>query len=68
MRQPLVIPVIIVTQYETFGDSDDKKTLEQLKAELKHDFPSVYRDAVYYHPAQSDWKTALTKVIEKLIT
>ena len=56
--------VIVVTQFETFGEGTQKKTLAELDAELGRAFPELYIGAVYYHPAQSDWKTSLLKLAE----
>jgi hypothetical protein len=54
--------VIVVTQFETFGEGPQKKTLPELDTELRKAFPDLYIGAVYYHPAQSDWKTSLRKL------
>jgi CheY-like chemotaxis protein len=59
IRRRLETSAIIVTQYETFGEGSDKKTLEQLKKELTNEFPTTFLGAVYYHPSQSDWKRQL---------
>jgi len=58
--------VIVITQFETFGEGEDRKTLEQLKSELARDFAATYCGAVYYHPAQSNWQEELTTLIGKL--
>jgi len=51
--------VIVVTQFETFGEGIQKKTLDEVDEELRKAFPKLYIGSVYYHPAQSDWKTKL---------
>jgi len=56
--------VIVVTQFETFGEGTQKKTLAELDAELQAAFPELYIGAVYYHPAQSEWETSLRKLAE----
>jgi len=68
VRRGLEVPIIVVTQYETFGEPDDQKSLEQLKTELQQNYPNIYRGAVYYQPAQSDWKNALENLIADLIS
>jgi hypothetical protein len=55
--------IIVVTQFETFGEGMQKKTLKELDTELREAFPKLYIGAVYYHPAQSDWKTILRKLV-----
>jgi len=59
--------VIVVTQFETFGDGTQKKTLKELNAELRGAFPKLYIGSVYYHPAQSDWKTRLLELAQAAV-
>ncbi len=62
-RFKLHVPVIVVTQFETFGSGADMTTLSALDAELKRDFPGVYCGAVYYHAAIQSWKEQLLNMI-----
>lgn len=62
-RRRLSIRALVVTQYPVFGEGKDKKTLEQLRIELRTQFPRMFLGAVYYHPAQSDWKSQLEEAI-----
>jgi CheY-like chemotaxis protein len=59
--------VLIITQYDTFGSSYNKLSLEELKKQLKDEFTPIYQDTIYYNSAQEDWKNELRKKIE-LIT
>jgi DNA-binding NarL/FixJ family response regulator len=58
--------VIVVTQFEQFGEGDDVTTLHALSERLQKDFPTLYRGTVYYHPAQEDWKSELGRLLEAL--
>lgn len=51
--------VIIVTQFERFGEGDDLVTLEELREELASGYPSLFRGAVFYQAANADWKSNL---------
>ena len=62
-RRKITGKVIVVTQFETFGEGEERKTLDQLKSELADDFRGTYCGAVYYHPAQSNWQEELTVLI-----
>jgi DNA-binding response OmpR family regulator len=62
-RKGVVTKVIVVTQYDTFGDGT--LTLESLNENLKDEFPDIYVDAVYYNPSRSDWKAHLSSLVEK---
>jgi CheY-like chemotaxis protein len=55
--------VVVITQFETFGDPPNDKGLAQLDAELQATFPDLYKGAVYYHASIYDWTAQL---IEKL--
>jgi CheY-like chemotaxis protein len=61
-RLAIVVPVIVITQYETFGKPS--KSLPQLDAELRADYPSSYRGAIYYHASIHEWKEQLKRLVE----
>jgi len=60
-------PVIIVTQFESFGEYVDKLSLDELKDELKRKFTPFYKGTVYYHSSESDWKDKLEIEIDKVL-
>jgi hypothetical protein len=43
-RRKLPARVIVVTQFESFGEGKQKKTLSELSQELRRDFPDNYVD------------------------
>ena len=59
--------ILIVTQYETFGEGKDSTTLEQLKARLRDKFPQNYCGTIYYNAAETNWKNSLSNVIGSII-
>ncbi|MDX4049131.1 hypothetical protein Q6A75_09360 [Aliarcobacter skirrowii] len=59
--------VLIITQYDTFGTSYNKLSLDELKKQLKDEFSPIYQDTIYYNSAQEDWKNELKKKIELII-
>lgn len=64
-RLDIVIPVIVITQYETFGKPP--KTLPQLDEGLRNDYPSSYRGAVYYHASIQEWKEQIKRLVESSV-
>jgi CheY-like chemotaxis protein len=64
-RRSIPSIIIIVTQFESFGEGAEKKTLEQLRGELTKEYRGWYRGIVYYNPAEDGWRDALKKLIEK---
>ena len=57
--------VIIVTQFEDFGEGEQKTTLEELKVNLAEEYSEHYVGAVYYHPTRSDWIPLLRDLVFK---
>lgn len=51
--------VVIVTQFESFGQGDQRKTLHELSEELAQEHSGTYHGTVFYHPAQTGWRTEL---------
>ncbi len=66
-RKKKRIRIIIVTQFETFGEGDSYIELSNLKTLLKQEFPENYIDTVYYNPSQSGWKLELRNIIQKTV-
>jgi CheY-like chemotaxis protein len=60
------VPVIVVTQFETFGKGAEAMTLGTLDEELRAHYPDVYRGTVYYHAASSAWKDQLLTLLQRV--
>jgi CheY-like chemotaxis protein len=58
-RFKLKMPVIVITQFETFGSGSDATTLAALDEELRQKHRENYRGSVYYHAAIESWKDQL---------
>ena len=58
--------VIIVTQFDSFGEGSDYIELKTLKQQLRERFGKNYVGAVYYEASQVRWKSELRKMIEKI--
>lgn len=56
--------IIIVTQFETFGEGDNYIELKDLRKKMKLEFSDNYIGTVYYNPAQSEWKSKLKYIID----
>lgn len=62
-RRRIKTPVIVVTQFDKFGEGDDALDLEELDEQLREAHPSTYCGVVYYDVAVEGWKEALTKLV-----
>lgn len=61
-RREIKTPVIIVTQYEIFGEDESQKTSEMLDEECKENFDN-YKGIVIYSSSNNKWKEELVKMI-----
>jgi CheY-like chemotaxis protein len=62
-RFKLKIPVVVVTQFETFDLGREMTSLRELDAQLRNDYSDVYRGAVYYHAAIHSWRDDLVRLM-----
>jgi CheY-like chemotaxis protein len=66
-RKEIVCPTIVVTQFEQFGENEDRMTLQELTQQLSEQFSGNYVGTVYYHPSQDDWQGEIVRLLpEKL--
>ncbi len=63
-RFRITTPVIVVTQFEKFGNPPTTTNLDELDQSLRNEFPATYRGAVYYHAAIMGWQQELIALIE----
>jgi CheY-like chemotaxis protein len=59
--------VIVVTQFETFGEANEVKGREELDSELSTRFPRLYKGMVYYHASLSSWTQELEVAIRRVL-
>jgi CheY-like chemotaxis protein len=65
-RKRKIIKTIVVTQFESFGDTASSLSLDALKQKLKDMFPENYIGTVYYNASQSQWKKDLKIMLDKV--
>jgi len=59
--------VIVITQFETFGEGEFYIDLKDLKLMLKSEFKNLYIGTVFYSPNNSLWQKELSELIKKHI-
>lgn len=62
-----IIPVIVVTQFETFGKGAQAMNVGALERLLQKEHPRVYRGLVYYHAAVQGWRQRLDLLVREVI-
>lgn len=63
LRKNLVCPVIVVTQFESFGEGEDNISYQQLKEACAQEFPTLFRGMAQYHATSSAWEAELNEMI-----
>jgi CheY-like chemotaxis protein len=66
LRFQIEVPVVVVTQFETFGKGSRQMNLRALHEQLQREYGHIYKGAVYYHAAIHGWKESLGSLIESL--
>ena len=64
IRRKYLFPVVIITQFERFGDDKNEILFDALKEELSSSYPEVFRDMIYYNAASSSWHDILLNHIK----
>lgn len=65
-RKKIACKVIVVTQFETFGEKESYIELADLKKIIRTQYSEIYIDTVFYSADKSVWKRQLKDLIEKL--
>ena len=65
LRRNRIIPVIIITQFERFGD--DKISFEELNQQLQYTYKDIFLEIIYYHNGLSGWQNKLENELNKLM-
>jgi CheY-like chemotaxis protein len=55
--------VLVVTGFDVFGEGRDRKTLEQVDADLRELFSEHYLGSVHYGSADAKWRAVITDVV-----
>lgn len=67
-RFDIRVPVVVVTQFITFGRGTDTIGLSDLEKELRQSFHSNYAGCVYYHASIHRWKEELEHLIKSHVS
>lgn len=59
-------PVVVVTQFETFGKGAERLDLESLMTSLANDYGGLCIGTVYYNSAIDTWKGQLAALVNKV--
>ncbi|WP_342575426.1 response regulator [Solibacillus sp. FSL K6-1781] len=60
-------PVIVITQYSSFGESNNSKSFNELKEELKAEFSNILLEMIYYESSKSDWEVQVKSTLKNFL-
>ena len=60
--------VVVVTQFETFGEGEFYIDLANLKQMMKSEFSVIYIETIFYSPDNSLWQKELLEIIKNKIS
>ncbi len=66
-RFGIIVPVIVVTQFETFGRAPQALDFAELDAQLRASYAPVYRGAIYYHASIHGWREKLRVLLHEAL-
>lgn len=61
------LPVVVLTQFSTFGKDKAARTLEQIDTQLRDEFGPLYLGAIYYDTASDAWQRQLFIAISETL-
>ncbi|NBB81728.1 MAG: response regulator [Verrucomicrobia bacterium] len=67
-RYSVTTPVIVVTQFDVFGEGSDRMTREEIDGQLRAESPDTYFGMVYYNASVDGWKEELHTALSKILT
>lgn len=65
-RRHITKPVIVITQFDRFGQGAATLTLSQLDEQLLRDHADIYKGAIFYDATSEGWKDELKNFIDLL--
>jgi hypothetical protein len=65
-RNNIKTKVVVITQFETFGEGTNRITSKELDAKLNEMFNSNYTGLIYYDSSMDIWKTRLKTIINSI--
>jgi CheY-like chemotaxis protein len=64
-RKGICPSVLVLTQYESFGEGDQTYTLSDLSKKCETEFPRSFFGLEYFSSSADTWRSAIRKLIER---
>jgi CheY-like chemotaxis protein len=67
-RRNFLVPVIVVTQFDTFPKVIGEMSLEDIRTDLAKRFPEAFKGLVYYSSREAEWESRLTGLLQTILS
>lgn len=58
--------IIVITQFESFGDAPNIVSFDDVKKDLTEKYPENFLNMIYYHASQAKWELELGNIIQDM--
>jgi len=62
-RKRLPCKVVVVTQFDTFGENGNFASLDDWHKYFSNEFSSIYLSTIFYNPSSNSWKDQLKRYL-----
>jgi len=66
-RKRIPAKVMIITQYDSFGENGKTSSLEEWHTSFTADFANIYLKIIFYKPGSTSWKALLKENLDTFI-
>lgn len=66
-RKAITMPVVVVTQFESFPTDSGSMSLVELRKSLLDEYAGIFVDAIFYNAAIDNWREELGSVLDRLM-
>lgn len=66
-ERDIAASVVVITQYDVFGDQGQQVTLEALTNGLKRMFPNHFKGAIFFESSSRKWQSELEEILLKAV-
>jgi CheY-like chemotaxis protein len=67
-RRNFLVPVIVITQFDTFPKDNGEMSLEDIRADLRKRYPAAFAGLVYYSSREAEWEGTLIGLLNNVLS
>jgi len=63
LRKKLHLPVVVITQFESFPKGNQEVGLDDVRGDLANRFSGIFKGLIYYSSRETHWEADLTNLL-----